>query len=338
VVYAYANALVDLGYPVTIVHGSEGQFQYSNRTVPPLPLMSRARHLRDRLLRPVKLGWFELDQRVQVINSPRMSVSSVPDSGVIVATSCWSAPFVASLPDTKGRKFYFIQHHETWSADEEFVNSTWKLPLQKIVIARWLERIGEELGVTTEYVPNSIDSSEFPEGPAIEARPLLVSALVSDLTWKRTDLLIDVLKIIRAEVPEARANTFGTCARPKDLPDWVEYTQSPTRKQLVSDIYQQSRVYICTSDGEGWHLPPAEAMACGSSVVSTDIDGVKEYAENIALFSPTGDATGLARQAIRLLQDPQSCGTAASRGTDMIRSYQPADAANRLLNVLFPNE
>lgn len=320
---------------MSIVHGSESQFRYENRTVPRLSPSSHVRHIRDQLLRPTEVSWFDLDSRVEVINAPRMSASSVPDGSAVVATSCWSAPFVASLPESRGKKSYFIQHYETWSAEASFVDGTWRLPLTKIVIAKWLRDQGVQLGVETEYVPNAIDSHEFTPGPPISARPLLVSALVSDLAWKRTDLLIEALTLVKLDFPELRAVTFGTCSRPEAMPEWVEFLRSPTKTQLVHEIYQQSRIYVCSSDAEGWHLPPAEAMACGAAVASTDIDGVKEYAENIALFSPIGDAQSLAGNVMRLLGNQVECDERAIDGLRMIANYQTSDATSRLLDALF---
>src|SRR3546814_17749375 len=63
---------------------------------------------------------------------------------------------------------------------------------------------------------------------------------------------------------------------------------------------------VCSSDlGEGWHLPPAEAMACGCAVVSTDIPGVFDYAleGTTALLAPPGDSATLADRLTELLDE-----------------------------------
>jgi len=63
--------------------------------------------------------------------------------------------------------------------------------------------------------------------------------------------------------------------------------------------------YLSPNWAEGWHLPPAEAMACGCAVVSTDIGGVRDYAEHekTALLSPPGDPEALTKNLLRLLED-----------------------------------
>jgi hypothetical protein len=61
--------------------------------------------------------------------------------------------------------------------------------------------------------------------------------------------------------------------------------------------------------------------------VSTDIGGVRAYAENGALFSPVGDATGLIHNVERLMNDPGLAQTLADRGLSDMRENSPAKAA-----------
>src|SRR3546814_12065085 len=68
---------------------------------------------------------------------------------------CSSDLVVDRLPAAKGRKFYLIQHLEDWTGPRERVLATWKLPLEKLVIARWLKDITIELGESTSYQPNA---------------------------------------------------------------------------------------------------------------------------------------------------------------------------------------
>ena len=99
---------------------------------------------------------------------------------------------------------------------------------------------------------------------------------------------IRALEMAKRQAPQLAAVLFGVSARPKNLPPWIEYFSQPGIEELVGDIYNGSSIYLCPSWTEGWHLPPAEAMACGCAVVSTDIGGVRDYAEHgvTALLSP----------------------------------------------------
>ena len=58
--------------------------------------------------------------------------------------------------------------------------------------------------------------------------------------------------------------------------------------------------------GEGFGLPPLEAMACGAPVVLTDSGGVRDYArhEDNCLLVPPRDPQALAAAMLRILTDP----------------------------------
>ena len=232
-----------------------------------------------------------------------------------------------------GTPVYFIQHFEDWDAPREFVEFTWRLPMHRIVIAKWLGERANSLGVDHDYVPNAVDPVGFPPGAPLENRPLAISAMISDIPWKRADLIIEVLAGLKTRIPELRATTFGTTDAPPGLPDYVTHVRNPSRA-VLQGIYQESRVYLCASDGEGWHLPPAEAMLSGAAIVSTRIDGVTEYAEGKALFAETGAAGELEDQAYTLLTDALVASKLATIGQNALLSYGPEDARDRFIFAL----
>lgn len=320
--YEYANYLVRAGHSVSVLHLRPSSF----RAPGPLPqrLIREAAYVVGRRKRPT---WFELDRRVDVRNHSTMDDRHLPESDVLIASAAETADFVYSAAKSRGIPgAYFLQHYEDWHLGADFVDATWRLPLAKIVIAPWLERKAHDLGVQATLVPNAINSSDFPPGPAIAARPRQVLALVSPIPWKRTDLIAEVMKLVEEQIPDAVLKTFGVMDKPQELADSIQHTREPTKLEL-SALYQDTRVYLCASDGEGWHLPPAEAMSSGCAVVSTDIDGVRAYADGIALFSPLGDAAQLAANVVRLLADPVECQERATAGRERLESYGPLDAA-----------
>jgi glycosyltransferase involved in cell wall biosynthesis len=104
------------------------------------------------------------------------------------------------------------------------------------------------------------------------------------------------------------------------LPSWIEYIHNPSRVSLVEDVYNASSLYLCPSWSEGWHLPPAEAMACGCAVVSTDIDGVRDYARpgRTALLAPVHDSAALAAHIVRLSRNDDERVRLALAGNEFI--------------------
>ena len=323
VVYGYANHLAERGYQVRLVHslllwGAKRRDKDIRRPVS--SLLSSLRPFR-------KPDWVELNQKIESYTVPYLTPSMLQKTDVLVATEVQTAKVVYKAAQRQGiPASYFIQHYEDWSATPEFIDATWKLPLRKIVIAPWLREHMQSLGEECDLVPNGIDPEEFPAGPPLSERPYSVCAMISDVPWKRADLVVQVINSVVEGSPGVEAITFGTGERPHSLHPDVRYMKNPTKDE-IRGAYQSSKLYLCASDGEGWHLPPAEAMSSGCAVVSTDIGGVRAYAENGALFSPVGEAAGLEANVRRLLNDPQLAQSLASAGLSDMRQNSPAKAA-----------
>jgi hypothetical protein len=99
----------------------------------------------------------------------------LPDADVVIATWWETAEWVARLAPSKGAKCYFIQHHEVFDwLPVERVRSTYRLPLHKIVIARWLASLmkNEYGDAHVDLVPNSVDHRQFFAAPrSKQAKP-----------------------------------------------------------------------------------------------------------------------------------------------------------------------
>lgn len=307
VVYEYANHLVARGHEVTVVHPR--RLPNWSPTPPNLYrwLRRKARYLRDLILRP-KVEWQPIDPRVRMLYVPKPTAKYVPDADAVFATAWQTAEVILEYPPSKGQKFYLIQHYETWSGPKERVDATWRSPLHKIVIAKWLYEKGLELGVQpTEmvHIPNGINHALFRLLEPIEQRQPRIAMMFSNIYWKGGADGLKALEIARGEFPKLKAVLFGVGPRPPSLPRWIEYVQNPTQEQLVRQIYNGCSIYVCPSWTEGWHLPPAESMACGCTLVSTDIGGVRDYAEHekTALLSPPRNPEALAKNLLRVLED-----------------------------------
>jgi glycosyltransferase involved in cell wall biosynthesis len=141
--------------------------------------------------------------------------------------------------------------------------------------------------------------------------------------WKGSRDAVAALEIAKAQVPNLEAVMFGISARPPWVPQWIEYWRDPPQSVLVSDIYNGSAVYLCASWAEGWHLPPAEAMACGCALASTRIDGVADFAIDgrTALLAAPRDPEALAEQLVRLLRHSDLRVTLAQAGYEHIGEF-----------------
>jgi glycosyltransferase involved in cell wall biosynthesis len=234
--------------------------------------------------------------------------ADLPDSDVVIATWWETAEWVAKLPPAKGVKVYFVQHHEVFDyLPVERVKATYRLPLHKITISKWLASMLEK-----EYgdhhvclVPNSVDTQQFYAPPRVKQSTPTVGLLYEIAPWKGCDVSFAALSRVSEAIPDLRVIAFGTASLSSSLPlpTNFRYIQQPAQNQ-IKDIYASCDVWLCGSRSEGFHLPPLEAMACRCPVVSTAVggpidvikDGINGY------IVPVEDADLLAKQLIHVLQ------------------------------------
>jgi glycosyltransferase involved in cell wall biosynthesis len=306
VVYEYANRLAKRNHTVQVVHIAQ-LFHRGAR----LSLRDRLRGLR---YVPFALSgnwrpdrWFKFDPRVKLSWMPTMSRLFLPRADGYIATWWTTADRLASLPDLPGKKLYLIQHLETWLGSVDEVMATWKAPLEKIVIARWLEDVAHGMGESCHYIPNGLDFTKFGcDLPAESRDPMRLAMLFSHgLPWKGSFDGLSALVALKDKRPALEAEFFGIDERPRELPSWIVYHKTPTQEELRR-IYNRASIFLAPSHSEGWGLPPCEAMMCGAAVVATDIGGHREFCTDgeTALLVPAKNPGAIAEAVDRLIEDP----------------------------------
>lgn len=333
VVYEYANALAHRDHDVTVVHPAYASNDFSWYSAVRSQLLSYPIKGLMGLWRPDR--WFAMDPRVRMLWVPALRAELLPDADAVVATWWRTAELVSALPSRKGRKYYLIQHLETWGGPRQRVLATWKLPLKKIVIARWLRRIASELGERCHYIPNGLNFDAFGiDSDPADRDSFSVAMLYHELAWKGSRNGVEALHLAKESVPKLRVELFGTSGA-VNLPEWISYTRDPPQAQLRA-LYNRAAIFVAPSWTEGWPLPPAEALMCGCALACTEIGGHLEYAieGRTALLSPPRDPTALARSIVAFATDNSLRLRVAEQGNRMIRQFTWQRAVERLERVL----
>jgi glycosyltransferase involved in cell wall biosynthesis len=218
------------------------------------------------------LDAFDLDHRVLDRARP-VTDADVPDADVVIATWWETAEWVSALSAEKGAKVHFVQHHEVFGhLPMDRVRATYRLPMHRIVIARWLRDVmASEYGDRdVDLVPNSVDTLQFHAPPRGKQAVPTVGVLYATDGFKGLEVSLGAIEVVRARLPDLRVVSFGAERPPGrvQLPDWVEFTYSPPQDTLRA-FYAQCDAWITASRTEGFNLPAMEAMACRTPVVST---------------------------------------------------------------------
>lgn len=318
VAYTYADWLAGRGHKVVVVHGRTRRCARRIREV--------ATGVAYGIGRTRGPGWYDFHHDVSFLNLSKMSAADIPAADIIVATAVSTASVVASVSATTGSTgAYLIQHYETFAASVSEVHRSYDLPLTKVVVSPWLQDILRRLGHDSIMVENAIDGREFPVGPPPSTRGRSVLAMTSPHHWKRTDLVIEVFRRLRNASSDVSLVSFGVSGQPPELRGVSVHFTNPSPARLV-DLYQNSRIYMCTSDYEGYGLPVGEAMASGCSVVTTAIGGVAGFANGAVAYAEIGSADSLYEKVSHMLEDDVQSDRLASRASVQIRRYGLADA------------
>ena len=298
VILIHAKELVELGHDVTIV----SQGKYGQSFVDRLRSLKRGEGWQrfPKIRTPNGVTHIEIDSIRPVV------AGDVPDSDVVIATWWETAEWVAKLPVSKGRKFYFVQGHEVYEPLPPESRETYKLPLQKVVVSKWLQRIMLEAygDDTAILVPNSVDRSQFYAVERTKPRRPTVGLLYSTSKQKGVDVSISVIEKVLKQIDDLQILSFGSVpiSRQLQLPPSSEFKFSPSVDQIRA-LYQQCSLWLTSSTSEGFNMTALEAMACRTPLVATDVgwpsDGVVEGVNGY--LRQVGDVDGLGEAVTRIL-------------------------------------
>ena len=98
-------------------------------------------------------------------------------------------------------------------------------------------------------------------------------------------------------------------------------------------LYNLADLFVFPSLYEGFGLPPLEAMACGTPVVTTNISSLPEVVGEVGLMVPPEDVEGLAEAMERALGDRGWREEAVQRGLAQARRFTWRAAAERLVGL-----
>jgi glycosyltransferase involved in cell wall biosynthesis len=291
--YEFANTMVRRGHEVHFVHGP-----------------ALAERITD-----VDEMRFEFDPAVQ-----HHIVDSLDDP----ALKCGDVVFSAGLPHL-GAPVVFIQGFRLTPRMDA---ASFRARAPKICTATWLVEVGRSYGVPEAqlvHVPYGLDRELFSATRPQRDRTIDVAMLYHPFREKGWDVGRDVLAALARRRPDLRAVVFTLAEPPGEpLPERVHLIEGPpTQRQLVDEIYSETRVFLQSSHHEGFGLTAVEAMACGAALVTTDCGGSRDYAlpDETALVARAGDVSALTDHVDRLLRDTDERQALASAGQRYVQKF-----------------
>ncbi len=103
--------------------------------------------------------------------------------------------------------------------------------------------------------------------------------------------------------------------------------------QTLAILYRMSSVFVFPSLYEGFGLPPLEAMASGTPVVTSNVSSLPEVVGSAAVLVDPHDSHAIAEGIAHVLFDPQLRATLRERGLERSATFSWEPAARALRGI-----
>jgi glycosyltransferase involved in cell wall biosynthesis len=135
----------------------------------------------------------------------------------------------------------------------------------------------------------------------------------STIPRKRIDVLLAVVAAVRARFPTTRLVRVGAplTASQQQLLNKLRLTDATVsfsflERRLLAALYRYATLVLQPSEREGFGLPVAESLACGTPVVASDLAVLREVGGEAAIFCSVANITEWTEKICELLTEKES--------------------------------
>jgi glycosyltransferase involved in cell wall biosynthesis len=269
IMYEYANRLQERGHQVVILHAIRRPFKKMKSPV-------WWKKLGFALQGAARPAWFPLHRDISSRIVTEISDKYLPDADIVLSTWWQMTYAISKLSPQKGTPVNLIQDYELWSGQHDKVHESYALPVNHVTYATYLKVLVDKYnGGRTRYIPSTVDTKKFFITTEIDQRaPRSIIMMYSEEERKGTKYGLEAMMALKEKFPDLVLTLFSVYKRPSDLPAWIQFHHRPAN---LPELYNQHAIFFSPSLGEGWAIPPAEAMASGCAVVCTNIGGHADY-------------------------------------------------------------
>jgi len=98
-------------------------------------------------------------------------------------------------------------------------------------------------------------------------------------------------------------------------------------------LYNAATAFVYVSKDEGFGLPPLEAMSCGTPVLISDAESLREIAGDAALVASAADVDAIGEGLVKIAGDAGLRSDLAKKGLQRAQAYTWDKTARRLLSL-----
>jgi glycosyltransferase involved in cell wall biosynthesis len=178
-------------------------------------------------------------------------------------------------------------------------------------------------------------------GPVVDEAVELLH-VGSTIERKRIDVLLKVFALVRKEFPAARLVRVGGefTGQQTRLVEQLGLSESITllpalSRETLAAVYRRATLVLQPSEREGFGLPVIEALACGATVLASDLSVLREVGGEAAIYRPVADVQAWSEAVINLLNErreqPQSWAARRAGGLAQAAKFTWAEYAAQMV-------
>jgi glycosyltransferase involved in cell wall biosynthesis len=198
-----------------------------------------------------------------------------------------------------------------------------------VVPSGYLVDVLGEFGLPAQAIPNIVDASHFPFRVRRPLRPHLLCTRGFH-PYYCVDVVVRAFAEVQKTFPDARLDLVGGGPLEREIRNLVRqmkltgvnFKGVATRSE-IGRYYDEADIFINASRIDNMPVSVLEAFASGMPVVSTEPEGMRYVVEHerTGLLSAPGDATALAQNVIRILQDSELADRLVSNALQELQRY-----------------
>jgi len=177
-------------------------------------------------------------------------------------------------------------------------------------------------------IPNGVDTSRFnPHGKKLKefSGKKIILFLGRLDPRKGLPVLLEAFPLIKKEIPDAVLLVAGKGVPPENISEDLKESiifKGMIPNEMVPVYYRSADLYCSPAIyGETFGIVLLEAMACGTPVIASDIDGYKEVIPDKEMLFEKGNPKSLAGKAISILKRNSEARRISKIGLETAKKY-----------------
>lgn len=111
------------------------------------------------------------------------------------------------------------------------------------------------------------------------------------------------------------------------FPGWIDQEDLPS-------VYSLADTFLYPSNLEAFPIPVTEAMACGTPIITSNVNGLKEIAGDAALYVDPKDPTAISESIYQMLGNDDLRSSLSAKGRERAENFNWETCARKTLSII----